>query len=147
MNTKKKLEMKEDYDYPIDIFYANRKEGHSSFMFKTSLELLQKPETVDCHDTCLKCTGPSEYSCSDCNSRKHRQLNRATGECFCKGGYKENTKTGNCDIFTFSSITYDAYTMSKIMCYDICEKKYAKSQDIEFVLKITTKEGAAPSLM
>jgi len=27
-------------DYPIHIFYADRKEGHAQFIFKTNLELV-----------------------------------------------------------------------------------------------------------
>jgi fibro-slime domain-containing protein len=39
-NKKFGLELIEGKDYPIHLFYADRKEGHAQFIFKTNLELV-----------------------------------------------------------------------------------------------------------
>lgn len=73
-------------------------------------------------------------------------MNRATGECQCKFGYKISDE-GKCKRFSFAFFNYDKETMSKYFCSVDCKKKVKFSDNADFVLKITTKDGSVNQLL
>jgi hypothetical protein len=127
------------------MFYADRKEGHSQFMFKTNLELTQTPDNIECDKTCMKCDGTSEFQCTECDTTLHRLFNSATGQCQCRNGYKE--KDGKCEVFSFAYVNYDKYSLERVQCYDMCEEKVKFNERTHFSLRVTTKAGVAPNIL
>lgn len=143
--------MEEGFDYNIDIFYADRKEGKSAFLLKTNIKLLQKLVRHDCHENCKTCSVSSDrFSCVSCHPGQHRIFNQATSECTCKVGYAEpkgKNAGGKCVKHNFAAVMLDTFEMKKSICMDMCEVKTKQAQSTEFVLRITTKEGAVPALL
>lgn len=147
VNKKRNLKLVEGRDYNIDIFFADRKAGRSSFLFKTDLDLLQRIRYPVCHRNCRHCKAPGEFSCTRCKERQHRMLNRNTGECICKSGYKENAKTGKCDPFSFAFVNYDAWSLKKVHCFDGCTQEVRKMKSRSYSLRITVKNNTIPALL
>lgn len=96
---------------------------------------------VTCDSSCKKCDGPSQYMCTECDTKNNKVLNRATGECQCKYGFKMNKDDDTCERYSFSHYNYDQGTMSRYFCSVNCAKKVKFAENPDFVLKITTKDG------